>query len=77
LRGLDLIRVYGRGDAELAQVTEAADTIRDRSLKVLRIAFLSSAVLEFFASVSVAIVAMYFGFTYLGMIDLRGVPFSL
>ncbi len=77
LRGLDLIRVYGRGDAELAQVTEAADTIRDRTLKVLRIAFLSSAVLEFFASVSVAIIAMYFGFTYLGMIDLRGVPFSL
>ncbi|TDK32900.1 thiol reductant ABC exporter subunit CydD [Luteimonas terrae] len=72
LRGLDLIRVYGRGDAELAQVGEATETIRVRSMRVLRIAFLSSAVLEFFASVSVALVAVYFGFTYLGMLDLRG-----
>ncbi|MCD9007580.1 thiol reductant ABC exporter subunit CydD [Luteimonas sp. XNQY3] len=72
LRGLDLIRVYGRGDAELAQVEDATETIRVRSMRVLRIAFLSSAVLEFFASVSVALVAVYFGFTYLGMLDLRG-----
>jgi len=72
LRGLDLIRVYGRGDAELAQVGAATETIRMRSMRVLRIAFLSSAVLEFFASVSVALVAVYFGFTYLGMLDLRG-----
>lgn len=72
LRGLDLIRVYGRGDAELAQVGEATEAIRMRSMRVLRIAFLSSAVLEFFASVSVALLAVYFGFTYLGMLDLRG-----
>ncbi|MFL6585787.1 MAG: thiol reductant ABC exporter subunit CydD [Luteimonas sp.] len=72
LRALDLIRVYGRGDAELDQVAAATDTIRVRSMRVLRIAFLSSAVLEFFASVSVALVAVYFGFTYLGMLDLRG-----
>jgi len=72
LRGLDLIRVYGRGEAELAQVDAATDTIRVRSMRVLRIAFLSSAVLEFCASVSVALIAVYFGFTYLGMLDLRG-----
>ena len=77
LRGLDLIRVYGRGEAELAQVGEATETIRVRSMRVLRIAFLSSAVLEFFASVSVALVAVYFGFTYLGMLDLRGETLGL
>ncbi len=77
LRGLDLIRVHGRGDAELGQVGQATETIRVRSLRVLRIAFLSSAVLEFFASVSVALIAVYFGFTYLGMLDLRGAPPSL
>ncbi|MBB3343128.1 thiol reductant ABC exporter subunit CydD [Luteimonas sp. RC10] len=71
LRGLDLIRVYGRGEAELAQVGEATETIRVRSMRVLRIAFLSSTVLEFFASVSVALVALYFGFSYLGLIALR------
>jgi len=48
-----------------------------RSLKVLRIAFLSSAVLEFFASLGVAMVAVYLGLTYLGMLDLRGAPLSL
>ncbi|MGH8025975.1 MAG: thiol reductant ABC exporter subunit CydD [Pseudoxanthomonas sp.] len=77
LRGLAVIRLYGRGDAELAGLREAAETVRVCSLKVLRIAFLSSAVLEFFASLSVAMVAVYLGLTYLGMLDLRGAPLSL
>ena len=38
-------------------------------MEVLRMAFLSSAVLEFFASVSIALVAVYFGFSYLGHLD--------
>lgn len=77
LRGLDLIHVYGQDDAEQAEVRQATETIRERSMRVLRIAFLSSAVLEFFASVSVAVIAVYFGFSYLGMLDLRGTPLSL
>ncbi|WP_298575638.1 thiol reductant ABC exporter subunit CydD [uncultured Luteimonas sp.] len=68
LRGLDLVRVHGRGAEELQEATAAADEVRDRSMRVLRIAFLSSAVLEFFASVSVAIVALWFGFRYLGLL---------
>ncbi|WP_161959903.1 thiol reductant ABC exporter subunit CydD [Xanthomonas arboricola] len=74
LKGLGLLRVYGRGEAELAGIAAAAEGVRERSLKVLRIAFLSSTVLEFFASVSVAIVALYFGLTYLGMLNLHGLP---
>ncbi|MGH8060899.1 MAG: thiol reductant ABC exporter subunit CydD [Pseudoxanthomonas sp.] len=77
LRGLGVIRLYGRGDAELAGIGEAAESVRLRSLKVLRIAFLSSAVLEFFASLSVAMVAVYLGLSYLGMLDLRGAPLTL
>ena len=77
LRGLGVIRLYGRGDAELAGIRDAAEGVRVRSLKVLRIAFLSSAVLEFFASLSVAMVAVYLGLTYLGMLDLRGAPLNL
>src|SRR5690606_15063133 len=69
MRGLDLMRIHGRGRAELAAAAGAADVVRDRSMRVLRIAFLSSAVLEFFASVSVALLAMYFGFRYLGLVD--------
>jgi len=72
LRGLGLIRLYGRGAAELDGVRDAAEGLRERSLKVLRIAFLSSAVMEFFASLSVAMIAVYLGLTYLGMLELRG-----
>lgn len=77
LRGLDLIRAYGRGRAERLGVAAAADTLRDRSLQVLRIAFLSSAVLEFFASLGVALVAVYFGFGLLGLLHLRAGGVSL
>jgi ATP-binding cassette subfamily C protein CydD len=44
---------------------------------VLRIAFLSSAVLEFFAALGVAGVAVYIGLTYLGFLDLRWSPLTL
>ncbi|WP_407351291.1 thiol reductant ABC exporter subunit CydD [Luteimonas sp. R10] len=77
LRGLGLIRVYGRGEDELAGIRDAAEGLRTRSLKVLRIAFLSSTVLEFFASVSVAVIALYLGLSYLGMIELRAEPLTL
>ncbi|MET0894213.1 MAG: thiol reductant ABC exporter subunit CydD [Pseudoxanthomonas sp.] len=77
LRGLGVIRLYGRGQAELSGLREAAEGLRVNSLKVLRIAFLSSAVLEFFASLGVAMVAVYLGLSYLGMLDLRGSPLTL
>jgi ATP-binding cassette subfamily C protein CydD len=70
LKGLGLLRLYGRGEDELQGIADAAEGVRERTLKVLRIAFLSSTVLEFFASVSVAMVAMYLGLSYLGMISL-------
>ncbi|MGY0503908.1 thiol reductant ABC exporter subunit CydD [Luteimonas sp. e5] len=77
LRGLGLIRAYGRGEAELQGIGEAAEDLRQRAMKVLRLAFLSSAVLEFFASVSVALIAVYLGFTYLGMLGIRQAPLTL
>ena len=77
LRGLGLIRLYGRGASELHGIRAAAEELRVRSLRVLRIALLSSAVLEFFASLSVAMIALYLGLTYLGMLDLRAAPLTL
>lgn len=75
IKGLGLLRVYGRGQAELERVAQAADELRERSMQVLRIAFLSSTTLEFFASVSVAMVALYFGLSYLGLMELGpGLP---
>lgn len=71
IKGLGLLRLYGRGEAELAGVEAAAEGVRLRTMKVLRIAFLSSTVLEFFASVSVAMVALYLGLSYLGLLTLH------
>ena len=67
LRGLDTLRLFNRRHAEEQAIAETSEQFRLRTMEVLRIAFLSSAVLEFFASVSIAIVAVYFGFSYLGV----------
>lgn len=77
LRGLSTLKLYGRAEAEAASVVAASDALRQRTLSVLRIAFLSSAVLEFFAALGVAGVAVYIGLSYLGFLDLRGSPFTL
>ncbi|MDX8000377.1 cysteine/glutathione ABC transporter permease/ATP-binding protein CydD [Xenorhabdus sp. Reich] len=66
LRGLDTLRLFHRGTAEVEQITKSTESFRRRTMEVLRMAFLSSAVLEFFAAVSIAVVAVYFGFSYLG-----------
>ncbi len=71
IKGLGLLRLYGRGEAELDGIEQAAEGVRVRTMKVLRIAFLSSTTLEFFASVSVAMVALYLGLSYLGMMSLH------
>ncbi|URQ62033.1 cysteine/glutathione ABC transporter permease/ATP-binding protein CydD [Pantoea alhagi] len=69
LRGLDTLRLFHRGAAETRAIAAASEDFRQRTMEVLRLAFLSSAVLEFFASVSIAIVAVYFGFSYLGELN--------
>jgi ATP-binding cassette subfamily C protein CydD len=38
-------------------------------MQVLRLAFMSSAVLEFFSSIAIAMLAVYFGFSYLGQLN--------
>jgi ATP-binding cassette subfamily C protein CydD len=77
LRGLSTLKLYGRAQAEAASVVAASDALRQRTMSVLRIAFLSSAVLEFFAALGVAGVAVYIGLTYLGFLDVRWSPLTL
>ena len=77
IRGLVVLKLFGRAEDEVARVRAASDEFAARTLAVLRIAFLSSAVLEFFAALGVAGVALYVGLTYLDMIDLRGSALGL
>lgn len=73
------IRLLGATDRALADFEHRADTLRDRTMAVLRIAFLSSTVLELFAALGVAMVAVFVGFTLLGEIEFGtwGAPLSL
>jgi ATP-binding cassette subfamily C protein CydD len=77
LRGLSTLKLYGRAQAEAEAVVSASEKVRQRTMSVLRIAFLSSAVLEFFAALGVAGMAVYFGLTFLGFIDVWGSPVTL
>ncbi len=69
LRGMETLRVFGRGAAETDNIRKASEDFRGRTMEVLRLAFLSSGVLEFFTSLSIALVAVYFGFSYLGELN--------
>ncbi len=69
LKGLSTIRLFDRLEPEALKMDHASDSFRRRTMEVLRMAFLSSAVLEFFASISIAVIAVYFGFSYLGELD--------
>ncbi|HEU0229000.1 MAG TPA: thiol reductant ABC exporter subunit CydD [Burkholderiaceae bacterium] len=77
LRGAFTLKLFGRADAEIQAVRVASVDLSRRNMAVLRIAFLSSAVLEFFAALGVAGVALYVGLTYLGYVHLRGDALSL
>ncbi|WP_454856963.1 thiol reductant ABC exporter subunit CydD [Rhizobium binxianense] len=68
LRGLATIRALGAVDATAIRLRAEADSLRTRTMAVLKIAFLSSAVLELFAALGVAMIAVYIGFSLLGEI---------
>ncbi|WMT89596.1 thiol reductant ABC exporter subunit CydD [Pelagibacterium sp. H642] len=71
LRGLLTLKLFGRETDAIENVHAASEALRRRTNAVLRIAFLSSAILEFFAALGVAGVALYVGLTYLGFLGVN------
>ena len=69
LRGLTTLKLFGRSKAQADQIGEISSQYRKRTMAVLRVAFLSSAVLEFFSAIAIALVAVYLGMAYLGYIE--------
>ncbi|MFM5029415.1 cysteine/glutathione ABC transporter permease/ATP-binding protein CydD [Aeromonas rivipollensis] len=65
LKGLRTLQLFMRTQAEGEAIRDASEDFRERTMEVLRLAFLSTAVLEFFAAIAVALVAVYFGFSYI------------
>jgi len=68
LRGLSTLRALGAVDATARRVRATAEDVRASTMRVLRIAFLSSTALELFSALGVALVAVYVGFHLLGEI---------
>lgn len=68
LRGLSTLRALGAVDATARRVRASSEAVRASTMRVLRIAFLSSTALELFSALGVALVAVYVGFHLLGEI---------
>ncbi|MGF1658806.1 MAG: thiol reductant ABC exporter subunit CydD [Rubrimonas sp.] len=69
LRGVVDIRLMDATDRVADAFADQAEDLRARTMAVLRIAFLSSAVLELFSALGVALVAVYVGFSLLGLLN--------
>lgn len=69
VRSLTTLQLFGQTAQARESVWAASEGYRIRSMRTLRLAFLSSAVLEFFAAVAIAVVAIYIGFGLLGYIE--------
>ncbi|MEJ2453355.1 MAG: thiol reductant ABC exporter subunit CydD [Candidatus Thiodiazotropha sp.] len=62
IQGLTSLKLFNASRREAAVIARISDDYRRTTLSVLRIAFLSAFALEFFATVSIAIVAVLIGF---------------
>lgn len=61
LQGLTTLRLFGRARERVSMVIQMAEGHRQSTMQVMRVAFLTSAVLEFFSSLAIALVAIVFG----------------
>jgi len=70
LSGLPTINRLGFANQEAKRLEGHSEAFRQRTMKVLKVAFLSSAVLEFFSALAIAVMAIYIGFSLLGFIQI-------
>ncbi|MGZ2488131.1 ATP-binding cassette subfamily C protein CydD [Rhizobium pisi] len=62
IEGLTTLKLYNASRREVEVIAEISEAYRQSTMSVLRVAFLSSLVLEFFATLSIALVAVFIGF---------------
>ncbi len=65
IQGLTTLKLYNASRREAEVISRISEDYRHATMKVLRLAFLSSLALEFFATISIAIVAVLIGFRLL------------
>ncbi len=66
VRGIDTLSRLAATDAAIKDIRQSSENYRKRTMDVLKIAFLNSAVLELISAFSIAMVAVYLGFALLG-----------
>ena len=76
LRAWDMLQVFNALPRQSEHLQRASQLLNQRTLAVVRIAFLSNTVLDFFSTLSVALVAVFVGFSLLGEIHF-GPPLTL
>ncbi|MDA8621969.1 ABC transporter transmembrane domain-containing protein [Psychrosphaera sp.] len=69
LKGMTLIAAFKRHDHETERLKLASEVVNQRTMRVVSVAFLSNTVLDFFATVSMALIAVFIGFNLLGEIN--------
>lgn len=69
LRGLPTLQLFNAHHQQTDIIQSVAEHFRQGTMRVLRLAFLSSTVLEFFTAVSIALSAVYLGFSFLGHLN--------
>lgn len=69
LKGLTTLKLFNQSKQQSKKIEASANEYRERTMSVLRVAFMSSGALELFSTVSIAIVAVVLGLTLLNKID--------
>ncbi|MGP9801885.1 thiol reductant ABC exporter subunit CydD [Rheinheimera sp. NSM] len=68
VRGMATLQQLQATERATQAVADAAEHYRDSSMGVLKLAFLSGAVLEFFSALAIALLALYLGLGLLGIL---------
>ena len=78
LQGLTTLKLFGRSREQAETIARISHQFRDRTMSVLRVAFLSALVLELIATISTAIIAVQIGLRLLyGRIEFEQALFVL
>ena len=70
LAALPMLASFQAHKKQTDLLKQASDNLNTRTMKVVSVAFLSNSVLDFFATLAVALVAVFIGFSLLGELDI-------
>src|SRR3990167_5421329 len=70
LQGLTTLSLFNRARAQLNTIEKISTDYRIKTMRILRIAFLSTAALELFSTIAIAIIAVYLGLGLLGFLKI-------